>query len=122
LATKVEELTGSLNEEVAKGVELKKQLGESKKQEILRSVCEGLTQTQVEKVRTLAESVEFTAEGDYSGKVSTIRENYFPVSQGKKADVKVLTEASEPVVEEAKAPVVDADVARVVASLTASLK
>lgn len=122
LATKVEELTGSLNEEVAKSVELTKQLSESKKAEILRSVCEGLTQTQVEKVRSLAESVEFTAEGDYSGKVSTIRENYFPVATGKKIDAKVLTEASEPIAEEAKAPVVDPDVARVVASITQSLK
>jgi hypothetical protein len=121
LATKVEELTTSLNEEVAKGVELKKQLGESKKSEILNSVCDGLTQTQVEKVRTLAESVEFTAEGDYKGKVSTIRENYFPVSTGKKIDAKVLTEASEPLAEE-KPAIVDAGVASVAASLSKIMK
>lgn len=122
LATKVEELTGSLNEEVAKGVELKKQLSEAKKSEILSSVCEGLTQTQVEKVRTLAESVEFTAEGDYKGKVSTIRENYFPVSSGKKIDAKVLIEATEPLAEEKPAGVVDAGVASVAATLSKIMK
>ena len=123
LATKVEELTSELNEEVAKGVELKKQLGESKKSEILNGVCEGLTQTQVEKVRTLAESVEFTAEGDYTKKVSTIRENYFPITTGKPAsdsNAKMLTEASE--VAEEKSVIIDAGVASVVASLTRSLK
>ena len=118
LATKVEELTSELNEEVAKSVELKKRLGESKKTEILNGICEGLTQTQVEKVRTLAESVEYTAEGEYTSKVSTIRENYFPATTGKKsnANAKMLTEASE--VAEEKAPVIDAGVASVVAALT----
>lgn len=121
LATKVEELTSSLNEEVAKGVDLKKQLGEAKKSEVLKSVCEGLTQTQVEKVRTLAESVEFTAVSDYTTKVSTIRENYFPVAKGKKVDAKVLTEASEPLVED-KAPVSDAGVAAVAAAISQTMK
>ena len=123
LATKVEELTSSLNEEVAKGVELKKQLGESKKSEILNGVCEGLTQTQVEKVRTLAESVEFTAEGDYTAKVSTIRENYFPATSGKKStdsNAKMLTEVTE--IADDKAFVSDAGVASVVAALTQQLK
>lgn len=119
LATKVEELTGALNEEVAKSVELKKQLSESKKSEILVGVCEGLTQTQTEKIRTLAESVEFTAEGDYTQKVSTIRENYFPVAKGTKVNAKVLTEATEPLAEETAKPIIaDADVARVAAALS----
>jgi hypothetical protein len=122
LATKVEELTSALNEEVAKGVELKKQLSESKKSEILNGVCEGLTQTQVEKVRTLAESVEFTAEGDYKGKVSTIRENYFPVNAVKKSDAnaKMLTEASE--VADDKPMSTNPEVASVAAAIAKSLK
>jgi len=123
LATKVEELTSELNEEVAKSVDLKKQLGESKKSEILSSVCEGLTQTQVEKVRTLAESVEFTAEGDYTTKVSTIRENYFPVTSGKKtvdSNARMLTEVTE--IADEKAIVTDAGVASVVAALSKQLK
>jgi hypothetical protein len=121
LANKIEELTGSLNEEVARGIELTKKLAESKKSEILQSVCEGLTQTQVEKVRTLAESVEFTAEGEYKTKVSTIRENYYPVSTGKRADAALLTEASEPLVEE-KAVNPDAGVASVVRALAQTTK
>lgn len=123
LATKVEELTSALNEEVAKSVELKKQLSESKKQTIINGVCEGLTQTQVEKVRSLAESVEFTAEGDFQQKVSTIRENYFPITTGKPStdsNAKMLTEATE--IADEKAPVTDAGVASVVATLRQHLK
>ena len=97
LAGKIEELESSLNEEIQRGIELKKQLTESKKSEILQSVCEGLTQTQLEKIRTLAEGVEFTAEGDYSEKVKTIRENFFgkDVKKPSEESAKILTEATE---------------------------
>lgn len=119
LATKVEELSGQLNEQVGKNVDLQKKLTEAKKQDILKSVCEGLTQTQAEKVKTLAESVEFAAEGEYTQKVQTIRENYFPVSAPKKVDAKVLTEAQEPIEEEKKpaTQVVDPEVAAVEAAI-----
>ncbi len=106
LAAKIEELSGQLNDQVGKNVDLQKQLTEAKKQEVLKNVCEGLTQTQTEKIKTLAESVDFTAEGEYTQKVTTIRENYFPTSQPKKVDAKVLTEASEPLAgDEKKQPV-----------------
>lgn len=123
LATKVEELTGKLNEEVAKGIELQGKLNEAKKEEVLKSVCEGLTQTQAEKVRTLAESVDFTAEGDYSQKVTTIRENYFPAEQPKKLDTKVLVEASEPLAqEEKKSAAVDPEVNAVAKAISQFIK
>ena len=72
----IAELTAKVNEALNANAELTKKLNESKKNEILKSVCEGLTATQAEKVKTLAEGVEFTAEGDYSKKVGIIRENY----------------------------------------------
>jgi hypothetical protein len=53
LAVKVETLEGQLNEEIERGISYKKALVESTKNEILHIVCEGLTTTQVEKVRSL---------------------------------------------------------------------
>ena len=94
LATKVEELESNLNEEIERGVELKKALLESHKLEITRAVCEGLTATQVEKIKSLAESVDFSTEEEYKEKLETIRENYFP-SGVKKADVAQLHEQVE---------------------------
>lgn len=122
LAAKVEELEGKLNEEISRGVDLSKKLMESKKQEVIKSVCEGLTQTQTEKVRTLAEGVEFTAEGDYAQRVATIRENYFPAEQPKKLDTKVLTEASEPIAEEKKSGSVDPEVSAVAKAISQFIK
>ena len=46
---------------------------------------EGLTQTQVEKMKSLAEGVDFTTEEEFTTKLDTLKESYF------KADVKVAT-------------------------------
>jgi hypothetical protein len=83
LTNKVEELESSLNEQISRGVELTKALNEQKKIEAIYTACEGLTQTQVEKLKSLAEGVEFTTEEEFVTKVETLKESYF------KADVKV---------------------------------
>ena len=77
LTTKVQELEDSLNEQIQSAVELKKELNESKKTEAIHAVCEGLTQTQVEKMKSLAEGVEFTTDEEFADKLVTLRESYF---------------------------------------------
>jgi hypothetical protein len=94
LAGKVEELESKLNEEIERGISYAKALVESRKNDITREVCEGLTTTQAEKVKSLAESVEFSTEDEYTNKIETIRENYFP-SGIKKADEQHLHEKVE---------------------------
>ena len=94
LAGKVEELESKLDEEIQRNVDYKKALVEAVKIEITREVCGGLTETQVEKIKALAESVEFSTEEEYKEKLETIRENYFP-SGTKKADVAQLHEQVE---------------------------
>jgi hypothetical protein len=83
LTARVEELEDSLNEQIKSGIELKKELNEQKKNEAIYTACEGLAQTQVEKLKSLAEGVEFTTEEEFADKLSTLKESYF------KSDVKV---------------------------------
>ena len=94
LAGKVEELESKLNEEIERGVSYAKALIESRKNEIAREVTEGLTATQAEKIKSLAEGVEFSTEDEYKQKLDTIRENYFP-SGVKKATEEQLNEQVE---------------------------
>jgi len=82
LAAKVEELEDSLNEQINRAVELTKELNEQKKIEAIYTACEGLTQTQVEKMKSLAEGVDFTTEEEFADKLSMLKESYF------KSDVK----------------------------------
>ena len=79
LGSKVAELETKLNEEINRNVHLNRTLGESKQFEVLVNACDGLTDTQAEKLKTLSEGVEFTSEGEFAKKIKTLRENYFPV-------------------------------------------
>ena len=79
LGSKVTELESKLNEEISRNVHLNKTLGESKQFEVLANACDGLTDTQAEKLKTLSEGVEFTSEGEFAKKIMTLRENYFPI-------------------------------------------
>ena len=99
LATKVEELESKLDEEIERGMSYAKALVESRKNEITREICEGLTTTQIEKIKSLAESVEFSTEDEYTTKIETIRENYFP-SGAKKASEEQLHEQVEDATEQ----------------------
>jgi len=78
LTEKVEEVTAKLNEELARNVALNKQLNESKRTELFTTETAGLTAVQVEKLKGLTESVEFTTPEEFAGKIKTLRENYFP--------------------------------------------
>ena len=101
LGSKVEELETKLNEEIQTNIENTKVLKESKKNQITQQICEGLTDTQLEKIKTLAESVDFSTEDEYKEKIETIRENYFP-SGVKKASAEQLHEQVEDTSDETK--------------------
>jgi len=94
LASKVDELEVKLDEEVERSVEYRKALMEAHKEVIAHEVCEGLTATQVEKIKSLVESVDYSTEEEYREKLETIRENYFP-SGVKKANASQLNEQVE---------------------------
>ena len=71
-----------------------KTINEAKSKEILSLTCEGLTKVQAEKIKALAEGVEFTTEGDYKHKLAVIRESYFPTNKPVKSEVQNLIETS----------------------------
>jgi len=77
MAEEVAELQEQLNAALNVNVELMEAINEATKESIVYSVCEGLTATQAEKVKALAEGVEFTTEGEYQEKVELIKESYF---------------------------------------------
>ena len=80
LSAKVGELEEQYNAQVRASIELKRELNEHKKIEAVHTVCEGLTQTQVEKMKSLAESIEYTTETEFSSKLETLKDSYFQSS------------------------------------------
>jgi hypothetical protein len=95
LAKNVAESDSKLEEQVKTNADLTKRLNESIAVEVLRKICDGLTEVQVAKIKTLAESVEFTTEGDYSQKLAVIRESYFPTKKGKIESPETVVETGD---------------------------
>jgi hypothetical protein len=77
MGAKVEELEAKLNEEIERNVAMAKMLNESKSNEILIKACDGLTDTQAEKLKSLAEGIEYADVKEYEQKLSVIKESYF---------------------------------------------
>jgi len=106
LSAQLAETEAALNEQIARGIELSKELNEQKKIEAIYTACEGLTQTQVEKLKSLAENVEFTTEDEFVEKLDVLKESYF------KANVKVANNSAlddEVLIEEDKKAIKSSD-------------
>jgi hypothetical protein len=123
LSDKVVELEAELNEQIIKSVEMSKELNEHKKLEAIYAVCEGLTQTQVEKIVSLAEGVDFTTEDDFANKMEMIKESYFP-STIKVADAQEFLDESVHLDEETEKDnkVVDPEMAIYAQTISKTLK
>ena len=78
LASKVEDLEDKLNKQVAENAEMSKVVAEHKAEEVFNSVVEGLADTEVEKMRTFAEGIDYDGDDDFRSKLEVVKENYFP--------------------------------------------
>lgn len=77
LVAKVEELESKLNEETDRSVELLGMVKEFEKSNAFAKSAEGLTDTQVEKLKGLAEGIEFTSTEDFTKKINMLKSQYF---------------------------------------------
>ena len=69
-----------LNQQIKSNVEINNRLNESARTVVLKTVSEGLADTQADKLASLAEAVEFESEEKFAEKLKTLRESYFPAS------------------------------------------
>jgi len=87
LGNKVEELEANLNHEIDTNIKLRKSNDDYAKSDIIADVCDGLVDTEVEKITELAEGIDFENEEDYKQKLETVKENYFPSETGEDGKV-----------------------------------
>jgi len=71
----VENLDGELQSQVEKNMELTEEVEQLKCEIVFREISEGLTDTEVEKLRRLAEDLEFDTVEQFAEKISVLREN-----------------------------------------------
>ena len=77
MADQVSELEESLNDTTAKNIEMMGELEELKREKIIREASEGLAETQVEKLKSLVNDIDFDSEETFAEKVETVKESYF---------------------------------------------
>ena len=77
LAAANEELEENFNRAVAKQIALSEELETLKRAAIIREAARDLAETQIEKLNTLVEDIDFDDEETFAAKVATIKEAYF---------------------------------------------
>jgi hypothetical protein len=89
LAEQVEDLEEKLNVQTANMLEMNESLEDFQRQTIIREASRDLAETQVEKLASLVESLDFEDEESFAQKVRTVKESYF------KKNVKETEEITE---------------------------
>ena len=75
---KIAELEEKVNEVLEQNIVLKDKNGSLVREHVVVEVSEDLTDTEVEKFKSLVEDVDFVDEDAFRAKLDTIKENYFP--------------------------------------------
>ena len=81
LTNQNKKLEEKLNEQIAKNVDLTKEVSESAKAKAIDEVSTDLADTEKEKFEKMAENVEYDSADKFREKLETIKESYFPKSK-----------------------------------------
>ncbi len=98
LAANVEELEDGLNKATESNIKMNEELETYKREAIIREASKGLAETEVEKLKGLAENVDFENEETFAQKVAQLKESYF---------AKAKTNSGEEAIEENDTPTVE---------------
>jgi len=110
LANRLDEMEEKLDNEVSKNMEIVEENDLLKRSNVIREACEDLTESQKEKMESLANGVDFKDIEDFSDKVSEIKEAYFPI-EGETISEDTVVEEGTGEISEDKEPVLDPTIA-----------
>jgi galactose-1-phosphate uridylyltransferase len=122
LADKVDALESAINEEIEKNIELSNKLKNFEREFAFAEVSEGLTDTQVAKLQSLSEAVEFEDVKTYKNKIATLRESYFPTKTSAGSLTESVTLDEEPVGDEVAEKQVPVEMAAYMTAITRGIK
>jgi len=97
LADNVEELEAKLNESTERSIQMAEELETYKRESVIREATKDLAETQVEKLKSLAENVDFDDEETFAKKVAQLKESYF--SKTAKTQEDIVEDDDSPIVE-----------------------
>ena len=81
LAAEVEELEETLNNQTAKTIAMTEELEGYQREAVIREASNDLAETQIEKLKSLTNSIDFDNVEQFADKVNTVKESYFKKRQ-----------------------------------------
>ena len=120
LASRNDKLDSDLSEEVANNITLSQEIEELKREKIIREASEGLADSEVEKLKTLAEDVDYENEENFIEKVSTIKESYFKSDKAEAVSDAESVANNEASFEEPTETILEGDMGRYSAAISKS--
>jgi hypothetical protein len=88
MTEELESKTAMIDEEIDRNIELRKELNDLKKTMIVAECTQGLADTQIDKVTSLVEMIDFDDEEQFTTRVKSIVETYFKGSSLNESDDK----------------------------------
>lgn len=120
LKAELDEVKAKLNEAVDEKIALQSVIDEATKEALIDEVTEGLVVTQAEKLRALAEGLEYSDADTYRRKLEIVKESHF--SEKKAVSSGFITEEIDGTDESVNESVVPAGMAKYVQAISKSLK
>ena len=111
LANRLDEMEQKLDGEVSKNMEITEELETLKRVNIVKSAGEDLTESQREKLESLAEGVDFKDAEDFAEKISEVKNAYFPVDGETLEEDTVVEEGTGVISEESGEPILAPEIA-----------
>ena len=118
---RIAELEEKLNEQINLNLEIAEQVASYQAEQAFAEVAEGLTDTQKDKLATLAESIDAGSVEEFAEKLSIIKESYLSVKKESQAQQQ-LTEEVEVVQEETAKKSNDPMINKYVAAISRTVK
>jgi len=94
LANRLDEMEDKLDNEVSKNMGLTEEVETLKRDKVVREACVDLSESQIEKLVSLSNGVDFENESDFAEKIGEIKEAYFPNDNETIAEETVVEEGT----------------------------
>ena len=112
LSNRLDEMEVKLDSEVQKNMDIAEELDTLKRENVVRDASSDLTESQKEKLESLANGVDFNDEADFQEKIAEIKEAYFGIEGESISEDTVVEEGTGTLEDEDSSPVLAPEMTR----------
>ena len=96
-SAEINSLKDKLNESIEKNIELNQKINEFAREDIISDVASDLAETESEKLKGLAENIEYKDAASFRKSVETLKNSYYPKTPAKDTESNVVAENNQTV-------------------------